>query len=404
MDPILTYAIIQTLGAAVSASINAYLNAPPRPSFQPDSGQETLFDEENWARVLDIQEILCLVQPLISAMQNLDIAPLLQAAREVPRDHGRRLDEANDDLPPPYTTQPDDPESYYKEYAYRIMRKTQRLVETLKVAAGGPSASSGIAWNLHVTASNELGLEVLEMYRVIIRTMSGSPSGSFLALVWEAVRLYDADLLDKVNTLFQPVQFRHPENSADQPTYSLRLPTTKRSLSITKPEKQGFTLGAAQLAEIVLLFSYPGPVWAFRYFCPKESIPPITVSKAGNCGSNLSFLPLVKSPAPGANKENASPDEVCFGSQVNIACFESRVCHRLKASDGKGSPATCRILHHDDRYKSQPSGRVVNIRDRVILKEEASGKLLSRKRVGDDDWEVGFGISDDILWTIALPM
>jgi hypothetical protein len=46
----------------------------------------------------------------------------------------------------------------------------------------------------------------------------------------------------------------------------------------------------------------------------------------------------------------------------------------------------------------------VCIRDRVLLKEEGSGKLLGRKKVAEDTWETGFAISDDNLWVLSSPM
>jgi len=30
--------------------------------------------------------------------------------------------------------------------------------------------------------------------------------------------------------------------------------------------------------------------------------------------------------------------------------------------------------------------------------------MLSRKKVGDDDWEAGFGLPDDTLSTVVMPM
>ena len=112
-DPIVTYAIVQAASATVSAAINTYLNAPPRPSFYADNGQETLYDEENWARVLDIQEILRLVQPFIDAVQTLDLERITPTTTTELRGQGRRLDEQTADAPPPYdvTSLPADPEA-----------------------------------------------------------------------------------------------------------------------------------------------------------------------------------------------------------------------------------------------------------------------------------------------------
>jgi hypothetical protein len=407
MDPV-TYMLLQAAGAATNAAINAYLSAPPKPTFQGHDGQETLFDEDNWARVIDIQEILCLVRPFISAVQNLEITAIQQASSTSTSSRGRTLDESKYDDPPPYidTPLPADPEAYLKEYSYRIICTTQRLVETLTVAGAGPSGSSPRAWNLNVNASTELGIGLLELYRATTRTMQRSPSGCFLSLVWVAMSLYDADLLERVEGLFKPVGFRYREEEEEEaapPTYLLRLPNEKRYLDI-RGTNHGNGIQWRDVARISAQIFYPLHYRVYKHFFEgqeQNTDAPLQITKGGDSGPEISFFPVSTSRD---EKEKRYAHNVRFGAEFRVAKVSRTEKREPRASPGESEyPIVC-VIHCDDRYRAQSSGRVVYTRDRIILKHSITGKLLSRKKVGDDSWVVDFGLSDDNQWSIALPI
>jgi hypothetical protein len=417
ITPMMTYALASAAGGVVSASINAYLNAPPRPSFQPHNGQETLYDEENWARVLDAQEILCLVRPFISASQNLDIQKIKKAVTTQPqRQGGRTLDEPTVEAPPPPyadSVLPTDPEAYLTEQVYRIFRTTGRLVETLTVASSGPTGSSALAWNLNVAASTELGLEVLDLYHATTLTMRTAPTSSFLGLVHAAMNLYDVDLLAKVEALYSPIRFRAEGEQVNPPTYVLRLPAVKRYLELGQSEPDTSTTLLKPRTAIRL---FGGMVGGLAFVAAYETYQFFTrpdvkvagqayITQAGACGTQISFLPIEGTgTAPNGRSEKGEEGAVHFGDQVHIVVASPKGSEGLKGSNSKDGLAKVRIVHSDARYRVQGQGRVVRVRDRIILKEESTGKLLSRKKVKEDDWEVGFGISDDNEWSVVLPM
>lgn len=408
-DPIVTYAVVQAASATVSAAINAYLNAPLRPSFHADNGQETLYDEENWARVLDIQEILCLVQPFIDVVQKLDLEQITQTMTTGPRGEGRRLDEQTADAPPPYdvASLPADPEAFLNEQSYLIIRTTKRLMETLKVASGGPSASSGRAWNIHVIVSVETGLDVLQLYRQTTRMMSNSPPGSFLYEYLMAMGLYDTDLLRTVENLFRPVKLHLPDGHTSPLGYQLRLPAAKRYLDIGSAKKSdgggsngwktfGVATGILVAGGLIGGAAYSG-YKTYRYFTKRSPLgasESCSISKAGACGARISFIPVAVPQEAG--DKSCEEKYVRFGMQVHVVASAGRFKDE--------QIATVRIIHPEERYRSQSLGRSIRVRDRIMLQEEGTGTLLSRKKVSDDDWEVGFGLSDDTLWTVLLPM
>lgn len=87
-----------------------------------------------------------------------------------------------------------------------------------------------------------------------------------------------------------------------------------------------------------------------------------------------------------------------FGLLVKLGArtYGSDKVSRWLTGSANPETAALRIVHWDERY------RVREIPDRIILREEKTGKLLARKRITDDEWEVGFGVSDDVLWRISL--
>ena len=204
---IVTFTMAQAACAAVSGGINTYLKTPARPSFNEPSGQETLWDEDNWARIMDLNDVLCLVRPFVVASQTIDINTIERAVKTSIKGPGRRL---GSDAPPPYTNTsiPEDHGAWLSAQSYCIAQRTAHFVETLKVAAAGPSGSAPRAWNLNVTAAEEFGLEVLALYCETTRTMAEAPSGTFLAVAWSEMRLHDAQLLRIAQSHFMSVELK----------------------------------------------------------------------------------------------------------------------------------------------------------------------------------------------------
>lgn len=415
VDAVVTYAAIQAASATVSAAISAYLNAPLRPNFHADNGQETLYDDENWARVLDIQEILRLVRPFISASQNLDVGPIIAqtTTNTGPRDRGRRLGESSEDGPPPYdrVVLPADPQAFLKEKSYLIVNTTQRLIETLNVASGGPSGSGPRMWNLSISASVEHSLQVLALYRKTTRMMANSPPGSFLAEVLAAMSLYDTELLKTVEGLFRSVRLDGQEHQDHSPHYQLRLPAAKRYLEVGYVDRIPtteipFWPPLSPLARMAMSAANGWALYAgyavYKYATRVDVQTASTITKEGTCASEIRLVPVSGHVQSDQHDDKAASGDVRFGMQVHVVATVSG--RGLEASNDPRSLAAVRIVHHDDRFRSASMGREICVRDRFLLKEESTGKLLSRKRIGDDDWKVGFGLSDDSLWTVTLPL
>lgn len=146
---------------------------------------------------------------------------------------------------------------------------------------------------------------------------------------------------------------------------------------------------------------------AYRHFAkqnPQSTGVSPSISKAGACGAGISFLPVENQSCAdqdGEKGENGEKENIRFGMLVHI------ISPALDVGLGASTDAhiaTVRIIHHAESYRSQSLGRTIQIIDRIILREEVGGLLLSRKKVGDDNWEVGFGLSDDTLWTTTQPM
>jgi hypothetical protein len=79
-SPVLIYHKVATVSAA-QAAIQTYNQHSQRTASNSSSCQETLFDEDNWARVMDAREIVYLVHPLIAALHESQIAPLFRTRR-----------------------------------------------------------------------------------------------------------------------------------------------------------------------------------------------------------------------------------------------------------------------------------------------------------------------------------
>jgi hypothetical protein len=402
----ITFAMAQAACAAVGGGINTYLKAPARASFAEPSGQETLWDEDNWARIMDLKDVLCLVCPFIIASQNLDINSIERAATSSIKGPGRRL---GTDAPPPYTnsSMPADPESWLSTQAYCISQTTAHFVETLKVTTAGPSGSSPRAWNLNVTAAEELGLEVLTMYSETTRTMEDAPSGTFLAGVWSEMRLHNTQLLKTAQGHFRAIEFKK--------SYHLRLPSERRCLAIPAvTAKQSQIVKRTAKGAGIVVSSIGGPIgmamvggaFAARHYWKKSKAAKAAgkpVARAGELGTNVSFVPVLGSGKAFSEKDFGTDQNLCYGMLVNVL-EHGDSSNGLRASGDIEQLAQIRIVHCEERHRDQSHGRAVCIRDRVLLKEEGSGKLLGRKKVAEDTWETGFAISDDNLWVLSSPM
>ena len=403
----MTFTMAQAACAAASSGINTYLKAPARPSFSEPSGQETLWDEDNWARIMDLNDVLCLVRPFVIASQTLDINAIERAATTSIKGPGRRL---GSDVPPPYnnTSIPADHESWLSAQAYCIAQRTAHFVETLKVAAAGPSGSTPRAWNLNVTAAEELGLEILALYCETTREMAEAPPGTFLAVAWSEMKLHDAQLLKIAQSHFKSVELNN--------CYHLRLPSERNCLAVpestvteskvVKRTMKGVGIVASAVAGPIGI-GLVGGTFAARHYWKKlkaENAARKPIARAGEPGTSISFIAVPESEETYSNELLKNEQSLCYGMLINIIEHTGNGSNGLGASSDNQALAQVRVVHCEERHREQSRGRAVCIRDRVLLKEEGSGQLLSRKKVAEKVWELGFGISDDNLWVVSSPM
>ena len=135
----------------------------------------------------------------------------------------------------------------------------------------------------------------------------------------------------------------------------------------------------------------------------------------GQGNTSIAFLAAGSQPAApsSADKENsAAALHVHFNMLVKLALDLQDVSHNTVmvpgstggGRSGRGQDGIFRVVHCDERYRNQECRRAVTIRDRIMLKEESTGKLLCRKQVSDNEWSVDFGHSDDYLWTVGVPL
>lgn len=397
----------QAACAAVSGGINTYLKAPARASFAEPSGQETLWDEDNWARIMDLKDVLCLVRPFIIASQTLDLNTIERAATSSIKGPGRRL---GSDDPPAYTdlSMPADPEAWLSTQAYCIGQTTTHFVEMLNVTAAGPSGSSPRAWNLNVTAAEEFGLEVLSLYCETTKTMASAPSGTFLAIAWSEMRLHDAHLLKIAQGHFKPTELGQ--------SYYLRLPSERRCLAlpevtiaqskVVKRTMKGAGIMASAIAGPVGIAMVGGAVAARHYWKKSKAASSARkpVARAGEPGTKLSFVPVSGSEKGSSTSDSGCDDKLCYGMLINVIEQEGDGSNGLRASGDAGQLAQVRIVHCEERHREQSRGRAIRVRDRVLLKEEGSDRLLARKKIAEEQWETGFGISDDNVWVLSSLM
>ncbi|OAL52180.1 hypothetical protein IQ07DRAFT_629912 [Pyrenochaeta sp. DS3sAY3a] len=384
--------------------IDAYLEEHPRPSFAEPTGKETLWDEDNWARKMDLDDIIYLVRPFILASENLEISTIQQSATLA---IGNSASQRTIDSPPPYTTpsMPTNPEAWLSTRAYRIAVTTNELIEKLTVTAAGPTGSSARAWNLSVLAAVECGLKLLALYVETSTTLATAPPSTFLAAAWSEMRLHDAEMLATAQNHFKPVTL----NTA----YHLRLPEERRCLALRKPvavKSKSKFMRRALKATAIMSASVAGPVGpivvggglAARH-CHKKNkqqeaseAAPQSVARAGEPYTKISFTRVF-------DEKGGADQSLCYDMCVYVV-EHGGGGNGLRASTDYHMLARARVVHCEERHREQSKGQAVRVRERVLLAEEGTGKLLGRRRLAEEQWEVGFGISEDTLWVLNLPM
>ena len=73
-------------------------------------------------------------------------------------------------------------------------------------------------------------------------------------------------------------------------------------------------------------------------------------------------------------------------------------------SSSTHEPVHLRVVHPIERCRAQKLERPVRIKDRIWLQDVDTGLFLARKKIADDEWSVGFGISEDWVWTMTEPL
>lgn len=356
------------------------------------------------------------MRPFISRIQAEDVSALMTNVSQPQFNAGlgHRLD--SDSAPPPYDNVVDSLISFGNQ-TYLLCQSSQRLAEYLTVANGGPNASSPKAWNLHVSACVETALETLGLYHKLAAALTGAPAGSPLGKVHITLNLCDIDLLATAERSFTPVRVSQ--------AYHLRSSSERRYLSLAKHPVTGLRgtdgvaaeIGWASAALIggglVGLTIYAGTKVAKHKKAPGFVEEP-GLSAPGSGDARLVFSVASKEAneqTTGEKCESGSPgaapcenqDSLRFGMLVTLSLEDSN--NDLGGLWGSANEKkTCRIVHTDDRYRHRGESRAVTVKDRIMLKEEKTGKLLSRKPLSDVRWNVGFGLSDDCLWTVTMPM
>ncbi|KAM0345601.1 hypothetical protein ACHAPU_006254 [Fusarium lateritium] len=393
MGPILTATLLQAAASAASAAIHAYLNAPQNTQIQ--SNGESLFDEDNWAKILDSREILYLVQPLISRVREEDFAAFWAKVDQCTPtvDGGHRLDGKPIKM--------DDFCSLllFKERLYKLTKATQRLAEHLLTANGGPMASTPKAWNLHVSASVETAIEIFGMYQEIDTTFKNATAASPFSLIYKSLHLCDEETLAAAERAFSPIKLSE--------TLHLRIPSERKYLAMCDVPVTGLR-GTGSVAEEIGWGSAAlvgggligfGIYWSTKW--AQHNKAPKTVLKPGlsSCGDGQSGL-IFKSAEPHTDSSEKSDDTLRFGMlvQLSLSGPDDSLCGLFGSST---EPRTFRVLHIDDRYRYRQVSRALTLRDRLLLKDEQSGKLLGRKTDSNSQWSIDLGISDDCTWTVT---
>jgi hypothetical protein len=83
--------------------------------------------------------------------------------------------------------------------------------------------------------------------------------------------------------------------------------------------------------------------------------------------------------------QNDVVSELRYGMLINLPEHRDDDSNGLRASSNDQKLTQVRIVRYEERHREQSRGRAICVRDRVLLEEEASGRLLSRKKVTGED-------------------
>ncbi|KAF5664288.1 hypothetical protein FHETE_7171 [Fusarium heterosporum] len=353
--------VLQGAASAANAAIHAYLNATQTTHIQ--SNGESLFDEDNWAKILDSREILYLVQPLISRVREEDFAAFWAKVDQCTPtvDGGHRLDGEPIKL--------DDFRSLllFKERLYKITKATQRLAEHLHTANGGPMASTPKAWNLHVSASLETAIEVFRMYKEIDRTFKSATASSTFALIHKSLHLCDKETLATAERAFSPIKLSetlHPRIASERKYLALcDVPVTGLRRTGSIAEEIGWGSAAFIGGGLIGFDIYWSTKLAQHNKAPK-TVPKAGLSSCGNGQSGLKFTAA----EPHTDPTEKSDDTLRFGVLVQLSLVgPDKSLGGLFGSAAE--PGIFRVLHIDDRYRYRDVSRPLTLRDRLVLKD-----------------------------------
>jgi hypothetical protein len=238
--------------------------------------------------------------------------------------------------------------------------------------------------------------------------MSAAPAGSMLNQVWLRLNLQDGDLLLNAERAYSSIPvcaFGSNGRTSAANVCQLRQPSS--SLCLAVPVAKTIVFTPRDVAKMAFDSSVIGRIYNLvsgATQAPAQKIadrPELVRQGAGR--ETLIFEEL---DPVGVLPSDLSQEGLHFGSLVKLGALTRRsekVSIWLKGP-AASKPAALRIVHWDDRYRNRKISRSIVPGDRIILKEEGTGKLLARKRITEDHWEVDFGISDDVLWRVSLPV
>lgn len=237
------------IAGAVSAAregIRAYNNTS-HATANPTTTQETLFDQDNWGRVLDSREIVYLVQPLIEKLYDPQISACVDTQTRSAFEEAQGEGSSSSDISSPQTT-PKEMEDFLNE-ANTVARSATRLAEYLVICDGGPAGSTSTRWRLHVTAAIEAALETLDAYTNLSTQLRDAVSDTPMGNISAVLTLQDTEILPKAQIAFQPIF----AGRKDFP-YQLRLTSERQCLHIgelASSQRSGSSWSAWKVAGMV---------------------------------------------------------------------------------------------------------------------------------------------------------
>lgn len=259
-SPVLIYHKVATVSAAQGA-IQTYNQHSQRTASDPSSGQETLFDEDNWARVMDAREIVYLVHPLIAALHEPQIAAIIQDEATAASNPGQSFEpeqngaQESSDLPPVQTTPKEVTDLL--GHIHTISRSIQRLTEYLVICDGGPAGSSPTRWRLHVTAVVEAALVVLDTYQHITKILREAVPGTSMGNISVALNIRDDEILRAAQHSYLPVLLGSYQNLS----YQLQLTSERKCLDIGPKVSQKTTQHKVVNGAVDIMAMPGAPLW-----------------------------------------------------------------------------------------------------------------------------------------------